>query len=444
MQNRYVKRSFGDAIFVFDPQTQSSLFVEGTLASLVPVFMENPKIPVSPNHLVEVPRIGMKKAKSDAELVRKAVRDFLVSAQGGSSSRKIASVSSGSEESPMRRLSAYAVKNWRIINVSIEVTYRCNLRCEWCYLGKCTKTCLQREQLQSTADQLLKVGALFILFTGGETFCRKDIFDVMADFQARGFILEAKSNGLLLSRCAIKKLADLNLFNLQVSIYDIERRYSPLVRRHYRFDCLMDNIRVAVTEGIPISLAVLVGKHNINSLDRYHEILQGLGVKEVSYSPYITPRRDGVLGNTRLRLSREEMEEKFYPFLEKIDGFVEPQKYRRRCKGGPVCFAGRDQIAIDPQGKVFPCLDLRVPLGNILQDGLERILQYRQQLLKPYILGKIKKCWKCPIVRCRVKVRKPYRPAKASVAIGIRSCSSKHSKAGAGCKTPKNVPCRVG
>ena len=64
MQNRYVKRSFGDAIFVFDPQTQSSLFVEGTLASLVPVFMENPKIPVSPNHLVEVPRIGMKKAKS--------------------------------------------------------------------------------------------------------------------------------------------------------------------------------------------------------------------------------------------------------------------------------------------------------------------------------------------------------------------------------------------
>jgi len=38
----------------------------------------------------------------------------------------------------------------------------------------------------------------------------------------------------------------------------------------------------------------------------------------------------------------------------------------------------------------------------------------------------------------------PYRPVRITASTGIRACSSKHSKAGAGCKTSRNIPCRVG
>ena len=66
---------------------------------------------------------------------------------------------------------------------------------------------LQRHELQKIAEQLRKVGAIFILFTGGEIFLRRDVFEIMNDFKQFGFILEVKSNGILLNKSSISKLA---------------------------------------------------------------------------------------------------------------------------------------------------------------------------------------------------------------------------------------------
>lgn len=40
--------------------------------------------------------------------------------------------------------------------------------------------------------------------------------------------------------------------------------------------------------------------------------------------------------------------------------------------------------------------------------------------------------------------KKKYQPVSVTTAVDVNSCASKHSKAGAGCKTAKIVPCRVG
>ena len=79
-------------------------------------------------------------------------------------------LSAESSETPMQRLLAYAIKKWQIINASIELNYHCNLRCQCCYVGTLKKKGLQRHELQKIAEQLRKVGAIFILFTGGEIF----------------------------------------------------------------------------------------------------------------------------------------------------------------------------------------------------------------------------------------------------------------------------------
>lgn len=263
--------------------------------------------------------------------------------------------------------------------------------------GKYKKSSLSRSDLQKIAKQLRKAGATFILFTGGEIFSRKDIFEILNDFKQYNFALEVKTNGLLLNRISVEKLSNLNLFNLQISIYDIEDRFSEFVGGYYSLNHLLENISLMVKQKIPVSLSVLVGRHNINDLEKYHNVLQKTGVREIFYSPYITPQRNNAGKEKDFRLSRKEMDKKFYPFLEKIDGFIHPKKYRNRCKGEPVCYAGREQISIDSEGTVFPCLDLRLPIGNLLQNNLVDILEKRKSLLKPYTLEKIDKCWKCSI-----------------------------------------------
>lgn len=397
MVSDLIVRSFGDATFVFNPKNSKSLFVEGTIADLVPLFLKCSDKQVPKNYISNIQPEHRLKAKEEIDLVRKTVKDFLVGLKDNKLSSLETSASSKLNETPMKRLLDYAIKRWQIINASIELNNSCNLQCQCCYAESAKKNSLSRNDLQKIAKQLRSAGVIFVLFTGGEIFLRKDVFEILNDFKQHNFALEIKTNGLLLDETAINKLTNLSLFNLQISIYDTKDRFSEFAGRHYSFNRLLENINLMVRQKIPVSLSVLVGKHNINDLEKYHDVLRKTEVKEIFYSPYITPQRNNAGKEKNFRLSRKEMDEKFYPFLEKIDGFIHIKKYRDRCKGEPVCYAGREQISIDPEGTVFPCLDLRLPMGNLFRDSLNNILKKRKLLLKPYTLEKIDKCWKCGV-----------------------------------------------
>lgn len=196
----------------------------------------------------------------------------------------------------------------------------------------------------------------------------------------------------------IRRLKNLNIFNLQVSLYDIYGGWSEYTNSNYLSNRLMQNIILLQEAGIPLSVAVLVGKHNIGQLDLYKEWLDKIGVKEVFYNPYITPNRNGLGDEVSYRLSYQQMKEKFLPFLKKVDGLFSPREYRSlSCKNQPACYAGRDQITIDPQGIVYPCLDFRLPLGNIQEERIQEILKKRKKILEPFKLNAIPKCCSCDI-----------------------------------------------
>lgn len=393
MSYNLIIRSFDDAVFAFNRQNHKTLFVEGTIASVVPYLLKHTDSQITESYMRKIPLSHHAEAKDDMELTQEAIRDFLSEFNG----REQTTLTPDSHETPMQRLLSYAIKKWQVINASIELNYHCNLHCQCCYIGNATNKGLRQQELHLIGEQLLKVGVIFVLFTGGEIFLRKDALDIMNDFNKLGFILEIKSNGLLLTDIIIEKLANFNLFGLQISVYGIDDKYSVFAGGHYQFSHLANNIKKVIDQGIPLSVAVLVGKNNIDYLSRYHDTLQKLGVLDISYNPYITPQRSGSGKEKLLRLSKKEMDEKFYPFLEKINGFVGIKKYRNHCKNGPVCYAGREQISIDPEGTVFPCLDLRLPIGDLLDSNLGSILKKRKKLLKPYTLQKISKCWHCGV-----------------------------------------------
>ena len=135
----------------------------------------------------------------------------------------------------------------------------------------------------------------------------KDIFEIMNDFSRLGFVLEVKSNGMLLKQSAIDKFANLNLLNLQISIYDTDHHFSDC-EEYYSFSRLLENIQLAIKQGIPLSLSVLVGKHNIDDLDKYHDTFAESGVV---IEIFIVPT---------LLLNAMEEKEKTISSFEKRDG----------------------------------------------------------------------------------------------------------------------------
>ena len=369
-----IVRNYGDASFLYNRDTRRSVFFEGPLAQLAPLYLDN-EFTIPQAFLEQFLPEDRQDVISDSLKIRDAIRQL-----SAVSDESVIGNSPVSGKNAIQELSDYCRKHWQIASVNLELTYLCNQRCRWCYLHNFDQHGMKRNQLAGIVEELQSIGAVFVLVTGGEIFLRSDTPDILADFEEAGFIVEVKTNGSNLKQDTIEKLVNLRLFDVQVSIYETKTGWSDFTRSIYRFDKITESVRLMVEYGLPVTLSVLVGKHNVDRLAEIHSTLFKLGA-EIYYSPYLTTNRHGPGEEISYRLSRQEMDEKFMPFLLDIGGLPPQWQYRNCSHDNTVCFAGRDQIAIDPAGVVYPCLDLRVPLGNLSKESLTEILSHRSSLL---------------------------------------------------------------
>jgi len=99
------------------------------------------------------------------------------------------------------------------IGVVYEATMRCNLTCEFCYVGDILN--LEGEWRQELPIETLQRAfpdqeGLQVSLTGGEIFMRKDILDVMGVFKDKGYVCGyLTTNGTIISDERAEALADL-------------------------------------------------------------------------------------------------------------------------------------------------------------------------------------------------------------------------------------------
>ncbi|MBU1131070.1 radical SAM protein [Patescibacteria group bacterium] len=387
---QYVTRDFGNASFIFNTQTGDSLFLNGTLASQALQCVNRSDFKLPETFLSQFNRQDQNDILNDWSAIQQLVKKFL---KGKSPSNE--NILNGpKEKNSLELLSEYAICNWVPINVNLELTGRCNQRCRGCYLDNFDAKGLIKQHLFRLGNDLLAENSLFLLLTGGEIFLRPDAMEIMNYYTKLGFILEIKTNGSLLNDKIIKDLSALTLLDVQISIYEVSDGWSDYTQTVYPIKQIECSVKAMADAGIPLTLSVLVGKHNIDRIREIHDYLLRLGVN-IFYSPYITPNRSGNGKATSFRLSAKEMEGKLRPFLEEINGFT-PQKIYRNCQDSlTVCYAGRDQIAIGPDGIVYPCLDLRLPLGNLLQQPIKEILISRRKTMEQFSLREMTQCNVC-------------------------------------------------
>lgn len=388
----YIARDFGDASFVFNSKTGSALFLDGILASSALKCIDDNDADLPVSFLLNFRPEDRHQILKDWRIIKENVKCFL---NGILPTNEITGVDL-SGETALEELSKYAVHNWQVVNVNIELTSQCNQRCRCCYLDNFQLKGLTRNCLIQLADELKAAKSLFLLFTGGEPFLREDTTTIMADFAKRGFVLEVKTNGTLLTDRIISELSILPLLDVQVSIYEILDGWSDQTRTIYPLNRIEYAVRKMVDANIPVTLSVLVGRHNIDHIRDIHKHLLGLGAK-IFYSPYITPNRSAPGEEISFRLSYQEMEEKLRPFLEEIDALPNQKSYRNCKQSSTVCYAGRDQIAIGPDGTIYPCLDLRLPLGNLKKESLSQIFARRKEIMGQFNLHEMAQCTACSL-----------------------------------------------
>mgnify|MGYP001123468185 CR=1 FL=1 len=111
------------------------------------------------------------------------------------------------------------------LNVHLELTNKCNLRCSMCDIWRLYKERpelidkeLTKEHWFSIIEELKEMGTKAISITGGEPLLRDDLFEIISKAKDLGFLVHLNTNGTINSEKHIKGLIDSGIDSVTVSL----------------------------------------------------------------------------------------------------------------------------------------------------------------------------------------------------------------------------------
>ena len=164
--------------------------------------------------------------------------------------------------------------------VSWNLTYRCNLACEHCYLDAGPKPAvgpdnfadrseLGTEECYKVIDEIVAFAPeCLTILTGGEPLLRRDILDIVARAAERGLWVVVGTNGVKVTENVARRLSGAGARGLSLSLDALDPE------RHDRFRMVrgawentVEGAEILNRTGLPFIVQTTAGSHNINELD---------------------------------------------------------------------------------------------------------------------------------------------------------------------------------
>jgi AdoMet-dependent heme synthase len=267
----------------------------------------------------------------------------------------------------------------RLLSVLLELTYRCNLDCWFCYndLGLGGAPMSTSEWLR-LLDDLRDMGALNVTFSGGEPLAHPDFMQLGRHARELGFVVRVKSNGHALGADAARRLkADVDPFVVEVSLHGaLARTHDRQTRVAGSFDRLLTNVAAMKAAGLRVQMNSTLTAWNEEEVEGMFAIADGLGAA-LRVDPEVTVRDDGDRGPLAITASRDGVLRLFEIQASRAGAESAVGRDADRSMGpadpGKHCGAGSSGIAVDPYGNVYPCVQWRHAVGNLHEASVAAI-----------------------------------------------------------------------
>ncbi len=249
-------------------------------------------------------------------------------------------------------------------NVLWELTYHCNLQCIHCYRVEEPRHELSTAEVKDLINQLSEEGCLYITFSGGEPLTRPDFFDIARYARTQGFALRLFTNGTLITPSVARELKSLRPTTVEVSLYSFcPATFERITQVKGSFEPVMQGLRLLRESNIKTVIKCPFMTLNFSERHELRVLASRLGAGIV-FDTKMTPKNDGTKAPTAFQITGELMkralqEEAWFP-PEQEDGL-------------PLCNAGKNIATLSPYGDVYPCVQLRLPAGNVREEPFRKI-----------------------------------------------------------------------
>jgi MoaA/NifB/PqqE/SkfB family radical SAM enzyme len=296
----------------------------------------------------------------------------------------------------------------RPLSVSVEVTKRCNARCDFCDYWKIA----DRDDMPDFADVVQRFDPLVVVLTGGEPMLRRDLASIVRSIRAvpgfryitllthGGFLNEEKINGLV--------NAGVNQINISLNYpdarQDTERNLPGLFAR------LEKTVPKMVREGVHVfAFAAMLMADNMYEAEPLIRLAHSWGIN-IAFSGY----NDLKNGNhahfvdlaeldelrrvcARIKQLKRELRNVMTSdyFFDTLPAFYETRKI-------DGCTAGKSMIHVSSKGMVQPCAEL---------PAVAHFTEYKFE-------NHGKACGKC-FDACRVEPQAPLTPRRLAELAGL-------------------------
>lgn len=271
----------------------------------------------------------------------------------------------------------------RPMSLCAELTYRCPLKCVYCsnpmHMANYSDE-LDTENWIRVLREAAALGVIHVHFSGGEPLLRPDLCDLVKAAREADLYTDISTSAFTADRKKFEALKEAGLDSIQISLLDSNSEGNDLIAGTPSFDQKCNAIALAKDLGFPVTLNVVLHRHN---LDRMREVLdmacdwgvERIELAHVQYVGWAFKNRAQLLP-TREQLTRAK--EIASEYAEKTRGkmfvlHVLPDYYQSRPK---ACLSGWGSqfITIAPDGAVLPCQTAREIPGlefpNVKEDSL--------------------------------------------------------------------------
>lgn len=269
------------------------------------------------------------------------------------------------------------------ISVHLDITYRCNERCLHCYLDHDDRGEMTTAEIKDVLHQLAEAGTFLLALSGGEIFMRRDFFEILEYARKLLFSVKLKTNGAMIREPEARRLAQLGVQNVQISIYsDRPEVHDAITKLPGSLKRSLEAIRLLKTHGVRVTIANVLMTANLFEDAGVLQLAKDLGVS-YALDPMVTPKMDGDVSTLSLRaplwaLQKAVRNQELAGAIDE-DSSSCPAPITEIAEDLP-CSAGHNSCYISPYGDVFPCVQFPLPSGNLRRQTFLEIWKDSRQL----------------------------------------------------------------